>query len=43
VITPGKMLPFAIPTLILAAELDPIRKDGFPACAPDHLANNRYF
>ena len=43
IITPGKMLPFAIPTLVIAAELDPENKMGFPACAPNNMANSRFY
>jgi len=42
IITPGKMLPFATPTLILAAGLDHTSRKLEPPCAPDDLSNNRY-
>jgi hypothetical protein len=42
IITPGKMLPYATPVLVLATELDHVRKDLIePACAPENLSNQR--
>ena len=41
IITPGKKLPFAIPTLVLATELDQDHKPGSPPCAPNNLSNLR--
>jgi hypothetical protein len=42
IITPGKMLPYATPVLVLATELDHVRKDLIePACAPENLSNLR--
>lgn len=43
IITPGLMLPFAVPTMIIGTGLDHVAKILMPACAPDQLANNRYF
>lgn len=41
---PPNQLPFSIPTLILRTELDPIPKSNIiPACAPDILANERFY
>jgi hypothetical protein len=35
VVTPGKFLPYAMPVLVIAAELDSVRKELEPnACAP---------
>lgn len=43
IITPGKLLPYATPVLVIAAELDPVRRELAPAaCAPAHLSNARY-
>jgi len=43
IITPGKMLPYATPVLVLATELDHVRKDLIePPCAPESLSNLRY-
>jgi hypothetical protein len=41
IITPGKMLPYATPVLVLAAELDSAKKDLLPACAASNLSNMR--
>ena len=41
IITPGKMLPFATPTLVLATELDGVSRKLEPACAPNNLSNAR--
>ena len=42
IITPGKKLPFAIPSLILGTELDQDHKPGSPPCAPNNISNLRY-
>ncbi len=42
IITPGKFLPYAIPVLVLATELDPVSQAGEPPCAPSNLSNERY-
>ena len=41
IITPGKMLPFAIPTMIIGTGLDPVPRKMEPACAPSNLSNQR--
>jgi alpha-beta hydrolase superfamily lysophospholipase len=41
IITPGKMLPYATPVLILAAGLDPVSRLLEPPCAPANLSNDR--
>ena len=41
VITPGKMLPYATPILVIASELDGMKKDLLPACAPNNVSNLR--
>lgn len=43
IITPGKMLPYALPVLVLATELDNVKKNLQPACAPSNTSNGRYF
>lgn len=35
IITPGLMLPFAVPTMIIGTGLDHVAKKLMPACAPD--------
>lgn len=41
---PPDQLPFAIPTLIIRSEFDPIPKSTvLPACAPDSLSNERFY
>jgi len=43
IITPGKFLPYATPVLVIATELDPVRKDIQPnACAPNNISNTRF-
>ena len=42
IITPGKMLPYAIPVLVIATELDSQPKMLNPPCAPLNLSNTRY-
>lgn len=42
IITPGIMLPFAVPTMIIGTGLDPLRNKMKLACAPNELSNNRY-
>ena len=42
IITPGKFLPFATPTLIMATELDDKSRKVEPPCAPANLSNTRY-
>lgn len=39
IITPGKYLPYAIPVLVLATELDPVSFGPEPPCAPTNLSN----
>lgn len=41
IITPGKLLPYATPVLVLATELDPESRGPSPACAPTNLSNER--
>jgi alpha-beta hydrolase superfamily lysophospholipase len=41
IINPGHLLPYATPVLVLAAELDPVKKFLEPPCAPDNLSNER--
>ncbi|CAG0896241.1 unnamed protein product [Darwinula stevensoni] len=44
VVTPYQLLPFSIPSLILAAGLDPLpAKTFYPACAPEDLGSMRFF
>ena len=42
IVTPGKFLPYAIPVLVFATELDPESKGPSPPCAPNNLSNERY-
>lgn len=42
IITPGKFLPFATPTLIMSTELDDKSRKVEPPCAPTNLSNTRY-
>ncbi len=39
IITPGKLLPYATPVLVLMTELDPKQKVAEPPCAPTNLSN----
>lgn len=39
IITPGKLLPYATPVLVLMTELDPKQRTTEPACAPTNLSN----
>jgi len=41
IITPGKKLPYAVPVLVIATELDSHPKWPNPACAPLNLSNTR--
>ncbi len=41
IITPGKMLPYATPVLVIAAELDSSKKELLPACAANNVSNLR--
>jgi hypothetical protein len=43
VITPGKMLPYATPVLVIATELDPVKKNLLPACAANNVSNLRFY
>lgn len=43
IVTPGVMLPYATPVLVLATELDQAHKDMYPACAPNNMSNMRFF
>ncbi|CAG0897200.1 unnamed protein product [Darwinula stevensoni] len=44
IITPNEKVPFSIPSLTLAAGLDPLQTiPFFPACAPENLSNKRFF
>lgn len=43
IITPGKMLPYAVPVLVIAAELDSAKKDLLPACAASNVSNLRFY
>ena len=42
IITPGKFLPFATPTLVLGTQLDPKPRKTEPPCAPANMSNQRY-
>ncbi len=39
IITPGKLLPYATPVLVLMTELDPKSRAAEPPCAPTNLSN----
>jgi chlorophyllase len=41
--TPGVMLPYATPVLVLATELDQAHKEMVPACAPNNISNLRFY
>lgn len=41
IITPGKKLPYAVPVLVIATELDSQPKWPNPPCAPLNLSNTR--
>lgn len=43
IVTPGKFLPYAIPVLVFATELDPESKGASPPCAPTNLSNERFY
>lgn len=43
IITPGKMLPYAVPVLVIATELDGVKKELFPACAANNVSNLRFY
>jgi len=43
-ITPGQLLNYDLPSLIVMAGLDPIPGAAlYPACAPEKLSNTRYY
>jgi hypothetical protein len=43
-ITPGQLLNYEIPSLVVKAGLDPIPGAPlYPACAPERLSNTRYY
>lgn len=43
IITPGKMLPYAVPVLVIASELDSAKKELLPACAAANVSNLRFY
>lgn len=43
IITPGKMLPYSIPVLVIAAELDNTKKELAAPCAANNISNLRFY
>lgn len=43
IIAPGKMLPYAVPVLVIATELDSVKKELLPACAANNVSNLRFY